>query len=88
MICTICLLLIVGVFGCNNYWYQPDKTLEQSLQDSSICMQSWSLFIDNPFLYSDCMKKLGYREFTKEQLPAGVRTRDTDAMGWTHIAGK
>lgn len=87
VLCTICLLLLF-VGGCNSYWYKPDKTIEQALQDSSICNQTWSIILDNPFLYADCMRRHGYREFTKEQLPAGIKTRDTDAMGFTKVAGK
>lgn len=75
---SICLLFFVSMSGCaTTYYYQPGKTLDQCLQDSFTCGQiSWDLIV-NPFMFSECMKNLGYEELTKEKLPPGIRTCKT-----------
>jgi hypothetical protein len=91
MMRIICLLLVVSIGGCTTYYYQPGKTLEQCLQDSFTCRQiSWDLVV-NPFLYSECMKNLGYEELTKEQLPSEIRTCKAGVsavMYWARATGQ
>lgn len=88
VLCTICLLLISG---CAVYHYQPGKTLEQCSQDSRECMYDANKHaypVGAATLYYQCMSIRGYQKLSKEQLPAGVRTRQTDDYGFYYIAGK
>jgi len=87
VMCTICLLLIVGVGGCVSiYWYQPNKTLEQCLQASEECFviadeqlgtrhSFFPQFTDATYYrsYRRCMQLQNYQLFDRKKLPAGIR---------------
>jgi len=85
IICIICLLVLSGCG--NSYLYQPDKTLEQSLQDSLMCKCPPAEIFSGPCFYSVCMERLGYQLFfNKKRLPVEFRTHKyTDRSGWTYI---
>jgi len=101
IVCTICLLILL-VNGCTSCWYQPDKTLEQCLQDVIECKRqarNSGLFpLQLGFLstspspmrqfYMDCMQMKGYRPYHKNYLPIGIKIQHVNRTACDFCAGK
>jgi len=99
IIFTICLMLLIGMEGCAQViLYHPDKTLEQSRQDSLDCEFHDPYVIWLPFkapgappYYLSCMERKGYTALTNEEWKQlNTKTKIQQAIPYSeyYISGK
>jgi len=65
-------LLFFSIFilftGCSPYWYNPDKTIQEAVDDCRECDSHKDFFV-----FADCMKNKGYAEVDELSLPDNVQ---------------
>jgi len=97
VMCTICLIAVLLISGCNAYWYQPGKTLEQCVQDVIECKGEAKRSGLSPFqtgflstspspmqeCYIACMRLKGYQSYHRKYLPTGVRAQYVIIKGYS-----
>jgi hypothetical protein len=90
---TAALILILTLFsaGCNTYWYQEGKTIDECKQDHSECVEELKKYSSNwpnireyelKFI-EDCMRQKEYTPLAENELPLRVKREDPDrAPNW------
>lgn len=77
--------------GCARYWYQEDKSFEESSQARQDCrvellrrtdLENMNDHYENEFM-EDCMSKKGYRSVGQGDLPLDVKRQGPDtSLHW------
>ena len=72
--------------GCNKYWYQADKSIDECKADRLECFEelkkyssNWRDMDEYEFKFmEDCMKQKGYSVVKEKELPLRVKREDPD----------
>lgn len=97
IVAVVLFVSICALGGCAQYWYQEDKSFDQTRHDLAACQAEAVRYSDvgrthglggfEKDFVERCMQEQGYRLVHEKELPIRVRRESSPVFGLPGVAG-